>query len=42
MFSHLPDQYLENPVVNPWLYETIILHYDRHESPVVFRKRLAA
>ena len=42
MVSHLPDPFLENPVINRCLYETIILHYDRHESPVMFRKRLAA
>jgi hypothetical protein len=42
MVSHLPDSFLENPVLNRWLYEIIILHYDRHVSPAMFRKRFAA
>lgn len=42
MVSHLPDKCFDNPMVNRWLAETIVLHYDQHESPVVFRKRLAA
>ncbi|MBI5667606.1 MAG: hypothetical protein HZC41_06325 [Chloroflexi bacterium] len=41
LVSHLPDKCFDNPVVNRWLAETIVLHYDQHESPAVFRRRRA-